>query len=94
MKHDKACSVVNYGVILKVCGTSAVYFYLRFKGHNWGSPHDSDSSESCFPSSSQGGKYLMCPISVGGDDSNNFVCVIFISLLNSKIFQRISIVHV
>ena len=43
-------------------------------GHNFGSLHDGEagtSTGSCVPSDSDGGKYLMYPISVSGVDTNN-----------------------
>nr|XP_022328505.1 ADAM 17-like protease isoform X1 [Crassostrea virginica]XP_022328507.1 ADAM 17-like protease isoform X3 [Crassostrea virginica] len=39
-------------------------------GHNWGSEHDPTSGD-CAPFSLFGGKYLMYPYSVSGDDENN-----------------------
>ncbi|XP_061189313.1 ADAM 17-like protease [Saccostrea echinata] len=39
-------------------------------GHNWGSEHDPTSGD-CAPFSIFGGKYLMYPFSVSGDDDNN-----------------------
>ena len=40
-------------------------------GHNWGSNHD--FSDSCVPSGSEGGKYLMYQFTVSGLDYNNKV---------------------
>ncbi|XP_071810805.1 ADAM 17-like protease isoform X2 [Apostichopus japonicus] len=40
-------------------------------GHNFGSEHDPGSDEDCSPSNAAGGKYLMYPASVTGDQKNN-----------------------
>ncbi|MEE6476785.1 hypothetical protein FKM82_011217 [Ascaphus truei] len=40
-------------------------------GHNFGSEHDPDSMESCAPTEDRGGKYVMYPIAVSGDQENN-----------------------
>uniref|UniRef100_A0A3B1IIR9 ADAM metallopeptidase domain 17 n=1 Tax=Astyanax mexicanus TaxID=7994 RepID=A0A3B1IIR9_ASTMX len=40
-------------------------------GHNFGAVHDPDDVPYCAPSEDQGGKYVMYPIAVSGDHSNN-----------------------
>uniref|UniRef100_A0A4W4F9X9 ADAM metallopeptidase domain 17b n=1 Tax=Electrophorus electricus TaxID=8005 RepID=A0A4W4F9X9_ELEEL len=40
-------------------------------GHNFGAVHDPDEVPYCAPSEEQGGKYVMYPIAVSGDRSNN-----------------------
>lgn len=40
-------------------------------GHNFGAEHDPDDILSCAPREDQGGKYVMYPIAVSGDHSNN-----------------------
>ncbi|XP_060773825.1 disintegrin and metalloproteinase domain-containing protein 17 [Neoarius graeffei] len=40
-------------------------------GHNFGAVHDRDDVPSCAPSEDHGGKYVMYPIAVSGDHSNN-----------------------
>ncbi|XP_056004985.1 ADAM 17-like protease [Ostrea edulis] len=39
-------------------------------GHNWGSEHDPDT-DSCAPSSSSGGRFIMYPSAVSGYEKNN-----------------------
>ncbi|XP_062587436.1 ADAM 17-like protease, partial [Saccostrea cucullata] len=39
-------------------------------GHNWGSEHDPDT-DSCAPSTSSGGRYIMYPSAVSGYEKNN-----------------------
>ena len=38
-------------------------------GHNWGSSHDSDTSEKCAPKNN---KYMMYPAAVDGSQPNNY----------------------
>uniref|UniRef100_A0A8C2FG79 ADAM metallopeptidase domain 17b n=1 Tax=Cyprinus carpio TaxID=7962 RepID=A0A8C2FG79_CYPCA len=40
-------------------------------GHNFGAVHDLDDVSYCAPREDQGGKYVMYPIAVSGDHSNN-----------------------
>ncbi|XP_051951665.1 disintegrin and metalloproteinase domain-containing protein 17 isoform X1 [Xyrauchen texanus] len=40
-------------------------------GHNFGAVHDPDDVPYCAPREDQGGKYVMYPIAVSGDHSNN-----------------------
>ncbi|KAF4082486.1 hypothetical protein AMELA_G00151910 [Ameiurus melas] len=40
-------------------------------GHNFGAVHDRDDMPYCAPSEDHGGKYVMYPIAVSGDHSNN-----------------------
>uniref|UniRef100_A0A8C5WCI3 ADAM metallopeptidase domain 17 n=1 Tax=Leptobrachium leishanense TaxID=445787 RepID=A0A8C5WCI3_9ANUR len=40
-------------------------------GHNFGSEHDPDSMEYCAPTEERGGKFVMYPIAVSGDQENN-----------------------
>lgn len=40
-------------------------------GHNFGAEHDPDNIRDCAPRDDQGGKYVMYPIAVSGDHSNN-----------------------
>ncbi|XP_012679367.2 disintegrin and metalloproteinase domain-containing protein 17 [Clupea harengus] len=40
-------------------------------GHNFGAVHDPDDVPYCAPRDDQGGKYVMYPIAVSGDHSNN-----------------------
>ncbi|KAF7690358.1 disintegrin and metalloproteinase domain-containing protein 17 [Silurus meridionalis] len=40
-------------------------------GHNFGAVHDRDDVPYCAPSEDHGGKYVMYPIAVSGDHSNN-----------------------
>ncbi|XP_066532798.1 disintegrin and metalloproteinase domain-containing protein 17 [Hoplias malabaricus] len=40
-------------------------------GHNFGAIHDPDDVQACAPSEDQGGKYVMYPIAVSGDHTNN-----------------------
>uniref|UniRef100_A0A673IGP9 Disintegrin and metalloproteinase domain-containing protein 17-like n=1 Tax=Sinocyclocheilus rhinocerous TaxID=307959 RepID=A0A673IGP9_9TELE len=40
-------------------------------GHNFGAVHDPDDVPYCAPREDQGGKYIMYPIAVSGDHSNN-----------------------
>lgn len=40
-------------------------------GHNFGAEHDPDDITDCAPSEDRGGKYVMYPIAVSGDRSNN-----------------------
>lgn len=40
-------------------------------GHNFGAEHDPDDIPDCAPREDQGGKYVMYPIAVSGDHSNN-----------------------
>lgn len=40
-------------------------------GHNFGSEHDPGTDDECSPSTAAGGKYLMYPASVTGDQTNN-----------------------
>ncbi|XP_016348034.1 disintegrin and metalloproteinase domain-containing protein 17-like isoform X1 [Sinocyclocheilus anshuiensis] len=40
-------------------------------GHNFGAVHDPDDVSYCAPREDQGGKYVMYPIAVSGDHSNN-----------------------
>uniref|UniRef100_A0AAR2LTL3 ADAM metallopeptidase domain 17 n=1 Tax=Pygocentrus nattereri TaxID=42514 RepID=A0AAR2LTL3_PYGNA len=40
-------------------------------GHNFGAVHDPDDVPYCAPSEDQGGKYVMYPIAVSGDHTNN-----------------------
>lgn len=40
-------------------------------GHNFGAEHDPDDFPDCAPREDQGGKYVMFPIAVSGDHSNN-----------------------
>lgn len=40
-------------------------------GHNFGAEHDPDDIADCAPREDQGGKYVMYPIAVSGDHSNN-----------------------
>ncbi|KAK7150250.1 hypothetical protein R3I93_011491 [Phoxinus phoxinus] len=40
-------------------------------GHNFGAVHDPDTVSGCTPREDQGGKYVMYPIAVSGDHSNN-----------------------
>ncbi|XP_062857489.1 disintegrin and metalloproteinase domain-containing protein 17 [Trichomycterus rosablanca] len=40
-------------------------------GHNFGAIHDRDDIPDCAPSEDNGGKYVMYPIAVSGDHSNN-----------------------
>uniref|UniRef100_A0A672NUA1 ADAM metallopeptidase domain 17 n=1 Tax=Sinocyclocheilus grahami TaxID=75366 RepID=A0A672NUA1_SINGR len=40
-------------------------------GHNFGAVHDPDDVTYCAPREDQGGKYVMYPIAVSGDHSNN-----------------------
>lgn len=40
-------------------------------GHNFGAEHDHDDIPYCAPREDQGGKYVMYPIAVSGDHSNN-----------------------
>ncbi|XP_028857854.1 disintegrin and metalloproteinase domain-containing protein 17 isoform X2 [Denticeps clupeoides] len=40
-------------------------------GHNFGAVHDPDDVPGCAPSDEQGGKYVMYPIAVSGDHTNN-----------------------
>lgn len=42
-------------------------------GHNFGAEHDPDNIAYCAPSDEQGGKFVMYPIAVSGDHSNNKV---------------------
>ena len=42
-------------------------------GHNFGAEHDPDNIPYCAPREDQGGKYIMYPIAVSGDHSNNKV---------------------
>lgn len=42
-------------------------------GHNFGAVHDPDDLSYCAPREDQGGKYVMYPIAVSGDHSNNKV---------------------
>lgn len=42
-------------------------------GHNFGAVHDPDDVPYCAPREDQGGKYVMYPIAVSGDHSNNKV---------------------
>lgn len=44
-------------------------------GHNFGAEHDPDNIDYCAPSDDQGGKYVMYPIAVSGDHTNNKVGV-------------------
>lgn len=41
-----------------------------FIGHNWGSEHDPDT-DSCAPSSSSGGRFIMYPSAVSGYGEKN-----------------------
>lgn len=45
-------------------------------GHNFGAEHDPDDILDCAPREDQGGKYVMYPIAVSGDQVNNKVCVL------------------
>ncbi|XP_003977512.1 disintegrin and metalloproteinase domain-containing protein 17 [Takifugu rubripes] len=40
-------------------------------GHNFGAEHDPDDMPDCAPREDQGGKYVMYPIAVSGDHTNN-----------------------
>lgn len=40
-------------------------------GHNFGAVHDRDDVPNCAPTEDHGGKYVMYPIAVSGDHSNN-----------------------
>lgn len=42
-------------------------------GHNFGAEHDPDDMPDCAPREDQGGKYVMYPIAVSGDHTNNKV---------------------
>ncbi|KAL5255547.1 hypothetical protein ACHWQZ_G010947 [Mnemiopsis leidyi] len=61
-------TTVNYGRTLL---TSEVVFVTGHEfGHNWGSSHDSDSSEECAPDNN---RFLMYPAAVDGSQSNNYL---------------------
>ncbi|CAL1585754.1 unnamed protein product [Knipowitschia caucasica] len=55
-------------------------------GHNFGAEHDPDKMAECAPRDDQGGKYVMYPIAVSGDHSNN---KFFSSCSKRSILQRL-----
>lgn len=69
------------GLTCVIPGQEADLVTTHELGHNFGSEHDPDSMELCAPSEDRGGKYVMYPIAVSGDDQNNKVhCTVLFSL--------------
>lgn len=54
-------------------------------GHNFGAVHDPDDVPYCAPREDQGGKYVMYPIAVSGDHSNNKVCASVMGCFDSNL---------
>ncbi|XP_062406522.1 disintegrin and metalloproteinase domain-containing protein 17 [Sardina pilchardus] len=57
-------------------------------GHNFGAVHDPDDMPECAPRDDQGGKYVMYPIAVSGDHSNN---KLFSTCSKMSILKRLKI---
>ena len=55
------------------CSQEADLVTTHELGHNFGAEHDPDNIPHCAPREDQGGKYIMYPIAVSGDHSNNKV---------------------
>ncbi|KAL2082000.1 hypothetical protein ACEWY4_021818 [Coilia grayii] len=62
-------STKNYGKTILTKATDLVTTHEL--GHNFGAVHDPDDVPYCAPRDDQGGKYVMYPIAVSGDHSNN-----------------------
>ena len=55
-------------------------------GHNWGSNHDLDTTECNPPFSENGGKFIMYPSVLGGNEPNNKVNFYVIISMPRKLF--------
>ena len=65
-----------------------VSFLWLFIGHNWGSEHDPDT-DSCAPSSSAGGRFIMYPSAVSGYEKNNQVSLCLILTRTKYRYTRV-----
>ncbi|XP_067098497.1 disintegrin and metalloproteinase domain-containing protein 17 isoform X1 [Osmerus mordax] len=77
-------STMNYGKTILTKEADLVTTHEL--GHNFGAEHDPDNIPHCAPREDQGGKYIMYPIAVSGDHSNN---KLFSNCSKSSIVMRL-----